>query len=219
MRGDRDYSPHQGRKKGKWRGFSDSGCGTVSAMPSCVTHNYDPDGVFLGNLCDLPRAQAEAVLQRIRESGRRIIRPDYLEKRHRTEEWLIGARRMLLGETSRKRPIYFFLGDFADGRDLSRPCSLAMPLAAFRPEVVTFTYPDSMTSFSSLSEIGADGRRKFPYGQVFTFSQIVSVIDEFGLPGERADRTLAHHERYIELQVWDDQPIVNFLKAIPLPSG
>jgi len=59
----------------------------ASTMPSHVTHNYDPDSAFLSNICDLPLLQAEAILQRIRQSGRRKIGSNYLERRHRTEEW------------------------------------------------------------------------------------------------------------------------------------
>lgn len=181
-----------------------------SLMSSCVTHNYDPDGVFLGNICSLPLLEAEAVLQRIRQSGRRRIRSNYLAKRHRTEDWLTRRRQTLLGKTPLERPIYFFLGDFADGRDPSRPRSLVMPLSAFPSDTITFTYPDSMTSFSSRS----DENRMYPYGEVFAFDQIVSVIDELGLPGDReVQAPLAHFERYLEMQAWDDRPILAFLAS------
>ena len=75
---------------------------------------------------------------------------------------------------------------------------------------ITFTYPDSMTSFSSRGE---DGVAHYPYGEVFSFEQIVSVIDEFGLPGERSPSPLAHYECYIEMQAWDDRPILAFLAS------
>jgi len=180
---------------------------TVSRMPSCATHNYDPDGAFLSNICNLPLLQAEAVLQRIRRSGLRKIRSNYLEKRHRTEEWLISGRRKLLGRTRLERPIYFFLGDFADGEDPSRPCSLVLPLSAFPIDTITFTYPDSMTSFSSRSGENS----QYPFGEVLTYEKIVSIVNDRGLPGERARHPLAHYELYIEMQAWDDRPIHAFL--------
>ena len=179
-------------------------------MAKCVTHNFDPDGIFLGNVCNLPPTDAAAVLQLIRKSGRRTIRRNYLARRYKTEDWLTGARKTLLGETPLKRPIYFFLGDYSDGRNSSRPCSIVMPVSAFPPNTITFTYPDSMTSFSSRGE---DGVAHYPYGEVFSFEQIVSVIDEFGLPGERSPSPLAHYECYIEMQAWDDRPILAFLAS------
>lgn len=44
-------------------------------------------------------------------------------------------------------------------------------------------------------------------GQVYTLSEIVEVIREFGLPQEW--NPLGEHgpERYIEVQVWDDAPL------------
>ncbi len=118
----------------------------VAQLPNIITHNYDPSGTFLQNLCDLPEIQAERILDRLRAAGTRNLKADYLQRRLVTEDWLIRERRKKLGPTRLERPIYFLLGDFADGRDLSRPCSLVMPLSAFPPTVLTFTYPDSMAS-------------------------------------------------------------------------
>lgn len=67
-----------------------------------VTHNYDPEGVFLGNVCDLEPGEAECVLNRIRRSGRRQIKPTYLRRRFEAEAWLIAERRRLLGGTPGK---------------------------------------------------------------------------------------------------------------------
>src|SRR5215471_1947 len=98
------------------------------SLPAVLTHNYDPEAPFLANLCDLPDDEAEAVLSSIRASGRRHVRANYLRRRRETEAWLISERTRLLGATPRTSPLYFFLGDFADGLDASRPCSLVIPL-------------------------------------------------------------------------------------------
>jgi len=85
-----------------------------------------------------------------------------------------------------------------------------MPLSAFPSDTITLTYPDSMTSFSSRSHENG----KFPYGEVFVFDQMASVINEFGLPGEREVQVpLAHYEQYVEVQAWDDRPILAFLSS------
>jgi hypothetical protein len=39
----------------------------MRTIPEIVTHNYDPGGVFLANLCDLLPADAEQVLRLCRK--------------------------------------------------------------------------------------------------------------------------------------------------------
>src|SRR5215468_1667306 len=118
----------------------------MPGFPGVVTHNYDPARGPFRNLCALPIPEAEAVLESIRRSGTRTIKPDYLQRRLDAETWLTTQSRLKLGETPLVRPIYFFLGDFADGLDRSRPHSFVLPLTALPPSAVTFTYPDSMSS-------------------------------------------------------------------------
>jgi hypothetical protein len=187
----------------------------MSTMPEVVvTHNYDPEVAFLTNLCDLPADEAERVLQRIRDSGKRAVNVKYLGRRLETEAWLIGERQRLLGRTRRDRPIYFFLGDFADGKDPSRPCSLIMPLGVFPPDVLTFTYPDSMASFLIATRDDLRSKRRPYHGQVFTLPQIGRVVEKFGMPGERSRTDDLHRfDRFIEVQVWDERPILDFVSA------
>jgi hypothetical protein len=174
-------------------------------LPGEITHTFDPENPFLSNICDLPRTQAEAVLDRIRATGTRAIKANYLARRHRTENWLIEERRRLLGDTRRERPIYCFLGNFDDGLDLSRPRALVMPLSAFPEETLTFTYPDSMASLLyATREHHAAGRRPY-HGRVFTLAEILLIVEEFRMPGPT--------ERFIEVQVWDERPILEFLKS------
>lgn len=173
-----------------------------------TTHNYDPDRGPCRNICDLSDAEASKILDEIRESGLRSIKPDYLQRRRLTEEWLGRERQRKLGPTKLDRPFYFFLGDFADGKDPSRLMLLVMPLREFSPETLTFTYPDSMASLPIATRDDLRSYRKSYHGQVFTLDEITSVIDECGMPGDRwrSDPTMKY-DRFIEVQVWDDSPI------------
>ncbi|RWM08975.1 MAG: hypothetical protein E5X80_06380 [Mesorhizobium sp.] len=69
----------------------------MNTIPKVVTHNYDPEGIFLANLCDLPTADAEKVLQRIRDSGKRTVKANYLQRRFDTEAWLIWGPALHFG--------------------------------------------------------------------------------------------------------------------------
>ena len=157
----------------------------MTSLPAVITHNYDPARGAARNIRDLPPAEAERIVDEIRASGQRPIKANYLPRRRATEDWLIAERRRKLGETPLQRPVYVFLGDFADGRDPSRPAALVMPLAAFRLQTLTFTCPDSMTRLpiATRPEL-ADHRRPY-HGQVFTLAEIEAVVTRFGLPGER----------------------------------
>jgi hypothetical protein len=184
----------------------------MESFPEVITHNYDPRRGPCRNICDPSEVQAERVLDEIRASGLRAIKPSYLERRRLTEEWLIRERRRLLGPTKLERPVYFFLGDFSDGKDPSRPRSLVMQLREFPPETLTFTYPDSMASLPIATRDDLRPQRKRYHGQVFTLGEIEAVVAEFGMPGERwkTDPTMKY-DKFIEVQVWDDRPIKNGL--------
>ena len=180
-------------------------------MPGVVTHTYDPHGVFLGNICDLPSDEAELVLCRFRDAGARL-KANYLARRLATEDWLIAERHKLLGRTPRERPVYFFLGNFADGEDASRPSSLVMPLAVFPQDAVTFTYPDSMASLPIGTREDLRSERRPYHGKVFSLLEIREVIADFGMPrGGWPTGDERRHDRFVEMQVWDDRPIMEFM--------
>ena len=188
-------------------------------IPAVLTHNYDPEGVFLSNLCDLPSIEAESVLQRIHQSGKRIVKASYFHRRLETEAWLIRERQRLLGQTPRERPIYFFLGNFADGKDLSRPRSLVIPIAAFSPDILTFTYPDSMASLAIATREDREAERMPYHGQVFTLQEIRRVVAEFGMPEDHwSAEGPRRFDRFIEVQVWDERPILDFLADVVRPD-
>jgi hypothetical protein len=184
------------------------------SFPEIITHNFDPAHGAGRNICDLAPAEAERVLDEIRASGRRTIKPDYLARRLVVEDWLIAERRHKLGKTPLERPIYGFLGDFADGLDASRPSSLVMSLDAFSSETLTFTYPDSMASLPIATREDHAAHRMPYHGQVFTLAEIREVVTRFGLPGERWRQDPARtYDRFIEVQIWDSAPLMAFLEA------
>ena len=184
----------------------------MRTIPDVITHNYDPKRPFLSSLCDLPTIGAERVLQSIRESGKRTIKADYLSRRLDTETWLIGEKQRLLGPTQRARPVYFFLGDFADGKDLSRPSSIVMPLRLIPDEVLTFTYPDSMASYGIATRESHRFDRQPYHGQVYTKDQIEDVVRAHGLPRREGNMDSSRpYDRFIEVQIWDERPVIAFL--------
>jgi hypothetical protein len=184
----------------------------MNELPKVVTHNYDPERGPFRNICGLPRSEANGILREIAASGRRTIKPDYLDRRFATEEWLQSEKQRKLGPTRLARPIYFFLGDFADGQDASRPLSIVMLLADFPPDVVTFTYPDSMASVAIARYDRHVRHRNDYHGQVFTLNEIRDVIAIHGMPADRWKiEPSMQYDRFVEMQVWDDLPVRRLL--------
>ncbi|RCK48677.1 hypothetical protein TH25_13790 [Thalassospira profundimaris] len=173
-------------------------------LPEIVTHNYDPRRGRFQNLCDLPASDAENILQDIRQSGLTKIKRNYLDRRLRTETWLREKRQNLIGITPRNTPIYFFLGDFSDGKDISRPKSVHIQLSDFNEDMITFTYSDSMNCFEETD----DTRINIPpfNGQLFTLRQLKTVVSNWGLPACYTSKN-ATKTTFIEMQLWDNDPI------------
>ncbi|MEM1050108.1 MAG: hypothetical protein AAGL24_28385 [Pseudomonadota bacterium] len=111
------------------------------------------------------------MLDEIAATGRRRIKPNYLRRRLAVEDWLIREKSKKLGATRLGRPIYFFLGDLADRQDPSRPDSIVIPLTAFAPDMLTFTYPDSMASLPIARSEDHLACRKVYHGRVFTLEE------------------------------------------------
>lgn len=92
-----------------------------------------------------------------------------------------------------------------------------MPIDTFSRDILTFTFPDSMTSLPFGTSDKHSHERKPYHGKVFTWDQIIGVVEEFGLP----DRNRVV-DRFIEVQVWDERPILDFMKRhslVPLATA
>lgn len=184
----------------------------MDALPAIVTHIYHPARGPFRNLCEAGPASAEDILSGIAAEGRRRVKPNYLERRFETETWLRRRRTAKLGPPALRCPIYFFLGDFADGADPSRPASIRVPLSWFAPETVTFTYPDSMASLPLGHHPDHAAERQPYHGEVFTLTELEAVVATYGLPGQRwrSDQT-RRFDRFIEMQLWDDASLRDVL--------
>lgn len=163
------------------------------------------------NLSDLPAAEAEEVLGSIRREKKVMAsrRPDgYLERRRELEQL---AREMFIakgGKPIRTAPHYMVVGEcewlkswYDDGE------AVHLPISSFDSGTLSFTYGDLFPTFSSRVRDGREYRR-----QVYTYNEILPLIQKYGLP-QIWNRDGAYGpERYIEVQVWDDQPMRNLIK-------
>jgi hypothetical protein len=105
------------------------------------------------------------------------------------------------GRPKRERPLYAVLGAcpwllswYPRGRELR------LPLDAFPPDVLSFTYGDTFPAMRI-----DDG--KSHRGRVYTLDELPALVAEFGLPQEVNPGGQLGPERYVEAQIWDDAPL------------
>ena len=197
-------------------------------IPSYITHYYSAGSNILKNVCSQPDDIAWELLCNLKEDGKRTwLHPGYLEERRRVETWLYDEFVRKGKKPHLRNPLYFVLGEnddffhktgfFSD----ADPVTLRLPLSMFNSDMISFTYPDSMPSLAIATDRTgrADPYRKPIHGHVFTSEEITSVIQEYGMPGNKW-KTEEHwrYDRFIEVQVWDDRPIWIFINRND-PSG
>ena len=84
---------------------------------------------------------------------------------------------------------------------------ISIPIDEFDTGKISFTYGDSMPTFSPRVNDGKEYRKT-----VYTYEEILGIIEKYGLPQEwNADGTYGP-ERYIEAQIWTDDPIERYVK-------
>jgi hypothetical protein len=180
------------------------------AYPDFLCHYYEASrGPFL-NLSDLPLNEAEQLLDGIRTAGDIFASKrssDYLEIRRGLESQVRRRFKKKGGMPLRESPHYMILGScpwlqtwYKEGRELR------IPLAVFGPEIISFTYGDTFPAMRY-----PDGK---PYrGQVYTLAELPELVHLYGLPQERNPDGEHGPDRYIEAQIWADEPIRQFLES------
>jgi hypothetical protein len=81
-----------------------------------------------------------------------------------------------------------------------------IPVSNFDMDKVSFCYGDMFPTFSDRVADGKEYRK-----QVYTYSEILELIEKYGLPQKWNSGGRFGPERYIEVHVWSDEPIENYL--------
>ncbi|AIQ53514.1 hypothetical protein [Paenibacillus sp. FSL R7-0331] len=175
-------------------------------MAVILYHYYEKALGPFRNLSDLPAAEAEEVLAAIRQKKKTMAahRPDgYLQRRRELEQL---ARALFIakgGKPVRTAPHYMVIGEcewlkswYAEGE------AVHMPISGFDTDTLSFSYGDLFPTFSPKVQDGREYR-----GKVYTSSEIVTLIQKYGLPQVWNKDGVNGPERYIEVQVWDEGPL------------
>ena len=193
------------------------------AIPCYITHYYSEGSEIFKNICSQSDDVAEELLSALKESGQRTwVHPGYLEERRSVEAWLHSEFVKKGKQPHLKSPLYFVLGEcddfFNEGGFFSgsNPKKLELPLSLFDSDMISFTYPDSMPSLAIATDTTGrgDDYRKPIHGKVFIDEEIVDVIEEYGMPGDRwKTEEYWRFDRFVEVQVWDDRPVWQFMQS------
>ncbi|MNP67184.1 hypothetical protein D3C76_1629840 [compost metagenome] len=79
---------------------------------------------------------------------------------------------------------------------------IKIPVEEFEIETISFTYGDSMPTFSPAINDGKEYRKK-----LYTYDEILNIILKYGMPQDWNDDGKYGPERYIEAHVWSDKTI------------
>ena len=173
-------------------------------------HYYEKQIGPFKNLSDLTLEEAQTVLGKIKTENQVMAAhrfPGYLERRAELEQI---ARTMFIdkgGKPVRQVPHYMVVGECAWLQTwYQNGCFVKIPVQAFKPETISFSYGDLFPTFSPRVNDQKEYRR-----QIYTLSEIVGIIEKYGFPQDWNIDGKFGPERYIEVQVWDDKPLQGYM--------
>ena len=163
------------------------------------------------NLSDIPIDEAKAVLNAIKESKPNVQcakrEPEYMEVRHYYEGILRTEFEKKGGIITRRSPHYMvvehspWLSTWFENSSY-----IKIPVEEFDRKTVFFTYGDSHPTFSPRITDVKEYRKK-----LYTYEEILKIIDQYGLPQDWNDDGKYGPERYIEAHIWCDDTIDKYL--------
>lgn len=173
-------------------------------------HYFERSTGAFKNLSDLPSNKAEEVLKNIKSGRPSSLAAqrdaNYMKRRVNYE---VLARNMFIekgGMPTRKAPHYMVVEAckwlnswYIDG------CHVKIPIEEFDLSTISFTYGDMHPTFSPIVNDGKEYRKK-----IYTYSEILKVIEKYGLPQEWNEDGKFGPERYIEVQIWSDATIAKY---------
>ena len=177
-------------------------------FPNKLFHYYNKEDGPFRSISRLSITDAYLLHNKLKDDKRRFASKrdgQYLSKRRKIEE---NIRSMLLakgGKPKITKPHYFVLGEckwllewYPEGE------TICVPIELLDENVISFTYGDSLPTF-----FHEDGK---PYRkQIFQLSELPKIIETYGLPQIVNPNGEKGPDRYIEAQLWTDDPIVSYL--------
>jgi len=178
-------------------------------MNFSLYHYYDKDKGPFQNLSRLPIHEANKISARLRREGNTFASrrsEDYMMIRKELERI---ARNLFIekgGNPQNSYPHYLTV-EKCDWMEswYKKPDWISISWDEFSEDSISFTYGDLFPTMRIQDDK--------PYRrQIYTKNEIIRLIEEYGLPQDWNHLGDKGPERYIEVQVWDEEVIKRFCK-------
>lgn len=171
-------------------------------------HYYEMAKGPFRSLTDLPLDEALAIQEQLKKDQSLFASKrsdDYLYIRKDLEQ---RARDIFIskgGKPIRSTPYYMTLGKCPWLREWYKEGQvLEICIDEFDIHTISFTYGDLFPTMRF-----QDG--KSYRGQIYTKEEIYKVIEQYGMPQDWNRQGDRGPERYIEVQIWDDKPLMKYI--------
>lgn len=192
-------------------------------MVDYLTHYYSSTIGPFQSLSSLPDEAAIKIMAELADDtpyGARFKDPArYLRDRRATEQWVRAGFIAKGGRPHDRYPIPMVLGSSKwmakNAPNREGNAEIRIPLSILNEHDVSFTYPDSMISHWFGRDKPAAYYLPDLHGQIFTLPEILSLVEERGMPEEDWDAHLPDHlAPYIEAQVWRHDRLQDYWKSL-----
>ena len=173
-------------------------------------HYFDSKIGPFRNLSDLTDEEADRVILQFRQQKRDSFcakrTADYMKMRRYYENILREEFQKKGGIIKRRAPHYMvveacqWLASWYENSEF-----ISIPITEFDVMTISFTYGDSHPTFSDKITDGKEYRKK-----LYTYDEILQIIDKYGYPQEWNSEGKYGPERYIEAHIWSDEVIQKY---------
>ena len=177
-------------------------------------HYFDKRSGPFKSLTALTPKRAEKMLEKINKErpGGFCAKRDanYLEVRRACERIVFTRFLSMGGQVDITSPYYMVVEECPWlATWYEEPAFIKIPIDELDTRKISFTYGDMMPTFNPRAKAGK------PEGklEVFTYDEILRVIDDLGLPQDWNSDGTHGYERYIEAHVWTDEPILKYIES------
>ena len=174
-------------------------------------HYYDKSIGPFKNLSDMTAEEANKVLKEIATTKPNVQcakrSADYMQARAYYEN-ILRSEFQKKGELIRRRVPHYMVVEHSPWLSTwyENSSYIKIPIEEFDLRTISFTYGDSHPTFSDRVNDGKEYRKK-----LYTYDEILEVIEKYGLPQAWNDDGRYGPERYIEAHIRSDDVIEQYL--------
>lgn len=183
-------------------------------------HYYEKNTRPFRSITALPFEEAAAILRAKRATDPRLTHPNidwFLKRRYQMETVVRDKFIEIGGKPIATAPVYLTLGANEHMKTwFTDPAVIRIPVNALNPDVVSFTYGDMFAVNNPALNTGEEW-----WAQVYRYEEILKQIKKYGLPEDPEysvkegifpkDRSINQYLKYIEVQVWDEDALKDFI--------